>query len=111
MMMAVPAAAGDVAKGRALAEKHCARCHVVGEANKFGGIGSTPSLAWIKNLKDWRDRFETFYARRPHPAFIRVEGVTPPTKVLPYATPIELTVEDVENIVAFAVALPKPKQK
>jgi len=102
-------AEGDAAKGRALAEKHCARCHVVGDFNKFGGIGSTPSLQGIKYLKDWRDRFQTFYARRPHPAFVQVKGIAPPTKLPPYATPVELLPENVFDILAFAETLKAPK--
>ena len=27
----------NIAKGEKLAKKHCARCHVVGNFNKFGG--------------------------------------------------------------------------
>ena len=34
-----PAAGADAANGKALAEKHCARCHVVGAFNPHGGIG------------------------------------------------------------------------
>jgi mono/diheme cytochrome c family protein len=42
--VAVPAAAdGDVEAGRKVAEQHCSRCHVVGDYNKYGGIGSTPT--------------------------------------------------------------------
>jgi len=106
---AQPAAAADAGKGRALAERHCARCHVVGEFNPHGGIGSTPSLQWIKKLPDWRDRFQTFYVRRPHLAFIKVEGLEPLTKLPPYATPITITPGDAEDIFAFVEGLPVPK--
>tara|TARA_R110002072_G_scaffold16154_1_gene63604 strand:+ start:2096 stop:2494 length:399 start_codon:yes stop_codon:yes gene_type:complete len=109
LLAAQPAAAADAGKGHALAERHCARCHVVGEFNPHGGIGSTPSLQWIKKLPDWRDRFETFYVRRPHLAFIKVKGLTPLTKLPPYATPIEITPGDAEDIFAFVEALPVPK--
>ena len=43
---------GDVTKGRELAETHCARCHVVGNFNKFGGIGSTPSFNLIVGMDE-----------------------------------------------------------
>jgi len=102
-------AGGDAVKGRAIAEKHCSRCHVVGDFNKFGGIGSTPSLQGIKYLADWRDRFQTFYLRRPHPAFVRVRGIAPPTKQAPYTTPVEILPENVADILAFAETLPTPK--
>jgi mono/diheme cytochrome c family protein len=104
-----PAAGADAANGKALAEKHCARCHVVGAFNPHGGIGSTPSLQWIKKLPDWRDRFQTFYVRRPHLAFIKVKGLEPLTKQPPYATPIEITTGDADDIFAFVESMPVPK--
>lgn len=104
-----PAAAADAARGRALAEKHCSRCHVVGDFNPHGGIGSTPSLQWIKKLPDWRDRFQTFYVRRPHLAFVKVKGLEPLTKLPPYAAPIEIETGDAEAIFAFIETLPVPK--
>ncbi len=100
---------GDATKGRTIAEKHCSRCHVVGEFNKFGGIGSTPSLQGIKYMADWRDRFQTFYALRPHPAFVRIPGIAPPTKQAPYTTPVHLTLDDVADVLAFAETLPTPR--
>ncbi|MAN79710.1 MAG: hypothetical protein CMM77_16985 [Rhodospirillaceae bacterium] len=106
---APPAAAADPTNGRALAERHCTRCHVVGDVNPHGGIGSTPSLQWIKKLPDWRERFQTFYVRRPHLAFIKVEGLAPLTKLAPYATPITIAPGDAEDIFAFVEALPVPK--
>ena len=70
----VPAVAGGNAEhGRKLAETHCARCHVLpGEHNM--GIGSTPSFKIMvaSKLPDWRQRFESFYALRPHPNFVRI---------------------------------------
>lgn len=104
-----PAAGADAAHGKALAEKHCSRCHVVGDFNPHGGIGSTPSLQWIKKLPDWRDRFQTFYVRRPHLAFVKVRGLTPATKLPPYAAPIEIEPGDAEAIFAFIETLPVPK--
>mgnify|MGYP003119192724 CR=1 FL=1 len=109
VLLAAEPAAADVENGRALAERHCARCHVVGEFNPHGGIGSTPSLQWIKKLPDWRDRFQTFYVRRPHLAFIKVKGLTPLTKLPPYATPIEIAPGDADDIFAFVEGLPVPK--
>ena len=37
-------AGGDAEAGRKISETHCARCHVVGDFNPMGGIGSTPSF-------------------------------------------------------------------
>lgn len=105
------ASAGDVESGRRIAEQHCSRCHVVGSFNPMGGIGSTPSFQMlVKRRPDYRDRFETFFARRPHPAFLSVKGVGRPLPELPAnAAPVEITQEDVENVAAFAETLkPKP---
>lgn len=108
LLAATADAAGDVAKGKLLAETHCSRCHVVGDFNKFGGIGSTPSFNLIVGMEDGMERFRTFFARRPHPAFVTVPGVEKPTDLEPYATPFEVTPENIEDVAAFAATL-KPK--
>lgn len=106
---ALPAAAteGDAAKGRKIAEQHCSRCHVVGDFNPTGGISSTPSFQLLVSyLKDYQERFQTFFARRPHPAFLTVKGVGRPMEYLPTnAAPVEITQEDVRNVAAFAETL------
>lgn len=69
LLLAAPAAAaaGDVEQGRRVAEKWCARCHVVGTAKPFGGIGSTPSFFLMSDQFDnYRQRVGTFKDRRPH---------------------------------------------
>jgi mono/diheme cytochrome c family protein len=111
----LPAAAqdGDVAKGRQVAQKHCSRCHVVGDFNPTGGIASTPSFQMlVKRRPDYKERFRTFFARRPHPAFLTVKGVGRPMEHLPAnAAPVEITQEDVANVAAFVETLkPKPTQ-
>ena len=60
-------AAGDAAKGRNLAIEKCARCHVIGDHNPYGGINSTPSF-WIFARKPevYTERLRTFDQRRPH---------------------------------------------
>lgn len=89
-------------KGRLLARQYCARCHVVDD-NGFGGISSTPSFrTLVRNLKDWRERFETFYARLPHPSVIRVKGHAPPTDAPPTTVQIHLDPDDLDTFVAFA---------
>lgn len=107
---AAPAArAADVAHGKKLAERYCARCHVVGDFNPMGGIGSTASLQWIKKLDDWRDRFHTFYARRPHAAFLHLKGVSEPRSTdQAYANRIELSEQDAKDIFAFVETLKVP---
>ena len=99
---------GDAAKGQKLAETHCSRCHVVGDFNKFGGIGSTPSFNLLAGMRDGMDRFATFFERRPHPAFVTVPGVARWTKLEPYALPFEVTAESIADLLAFVETL-KPK--
>lgn len=102
-----PARAGSASplaqRGLAVSELHCARCHVVSERTKGFGISSTPSFRiMIIALKDWRDRFETFMARRPHPAHIRLEGDDPRPEHLPAASKeVILTLDDIEAILAY----------
>lgn len=110
--LAVPArAAGDAEKGREIAEAHCSRCHVVGDFNRMGGISSTPSFRRLVNIfKDFRQRFRTFYLRRPHPVFIQVKGFESPFELPPYAEPFEIALEDVDHILAFALTLREEKE-
>lgn len=103
---------GNVSKGRDVAQKHCARCHVVGDFNPTGGISSTPSFQLlVKRRPDYRDRFRTFFTRRPHPAFLSLKGVGRIRPDLPpNAEPVELTSDDVQNVLAFVETL-KPKKE
>ena len=57
---------GDVKAGRRIAIEHCARCHVIGSYNRFGGIDSTPSFQMLARRADMADRVRTFYARGAH---------------------------------------------
>lgn len=97
--------AGDGQKGREVASTHCARCHVIGDRNRMGGIGSTPSFPLLRRMPDWRLRFETFYNRRPHPVHVRVEGVRQWTNLPPNAKPFTISQENVDDIVAFVETL------
>ncbi|MEK9722816.1 MAG: hypothetical protein VW405_04940 [Rhodospirillaceae bacterium] len=99
---------GDAHKGKALAEAHCSRCHVVGDFNRFGGIGSTPSFQLIAGLDDGFDRFRTFYERRPHPAFVTLPDVPKWSKAEAYAKPFTVTPESIEDLMRFVETL-KPK--
>ncbi len=108
-----PAASGqarqpDPERGREIAQKHCARCHVIGNFNKFGGLSSTPSFQLLVNaFKDYEERLLTFYARRPHPVFIRIRNFRTPYPLPPSAKPIELELEALEDILAYAKTLKK----
>ena len=96
---------GDPRNGREISIKHCSRCHVIGDYNRFGGIGSTPSFQWLTKVPDYEDRLRTFYARRPHPVYVRVPGVPPWTDLPPFVTPFTITADEIEDIVAFVKTL------
>ncbi len=102
------AAAGDVAHGERLALRHCGRCHVVNEKNRFGGIGSTPSFAALRALPQADDKFAAFWTFNPHPAFMQVEGQTKPFDAAhpPSAAPVILTQQEAEAIAAYAATIP-----
>ena len=104
----VARAEGDREAGRKISIEHCTRCHVVGDANPNGGINSTPSFQLLARRDDWRERFETFFARRPHPVFVRVPGVPPWTDLPSVIEPFTVTLEQVEDIVSFIETL-EPK--
>jgi len=103
---------GNIIKGKKIAETHCTRCHVVGSFNPGGGISSTPSFQLlVKRRPDYKERFRTFFARRPHPAFLSIKGIGRIRPDLPpNAQPIELTEKDVLDIAVFIETL-KPKKK
>ena len=100
--------AQDYAPGEKLTLFHCGRCHVINERNKYGGIGSTPSFGALRTHDDWEDRFDSFYALAPHPAFTQVEGVTEPFPINRPSPiyPMELTVGEIETIREFARTIP-----
>ena len=98
-------AGGDPVKGRDIAINHCARCHVIADHNPHGGIGSTASFRTMTTLPDYVDRFRTFYLRRPHPVFTNVPEVAPLKRQTLSATPFTVTLEDIENLTAYAISL------
>lgn len=103
---------GNKKNGQKISQKHCTRCHVVGDFNPGGGISSTPSFQLlVKRRPDYKERFRTFYARRPHPAFLSIKGIGRLRPDLPpNAMPVELTQQDVLDVAAFIETL-KPKKK
>ncbi len=98
---------GNAGSGETLALRKCGRCHVVGEANKYAGIGSTPSFAALRNLPDWRRRFSVFWTIAPHPSFTQIEGVTEPFSPAspPAIYPIFLTPDEAADIGAYVETL------
>lgn len=103
VLLCAPVHAADVEKGERLAREHCTRCHVVGDMNKYGGIGSTPSFGAIKTLDDWKERFEIFFTLLPHPAVVRIEGVSEerPENLPAFAKQITLSVDELNDLLAF----------
>ena len=95
-------------KGERLVRQHCTRCHVVGDLNKYGGIGSTPSFGAIKSLTDWQDRFAAFWSLLPHPSVVQVEGLSPkrPKGLLATTKQIFLDMDDVDAIQAYVNTVP-----
>lgn len=82
-------AEGDAIAGERAAVEWCARCHVIGDQNKYGGINSTPSF-WIMAEKPqtYSAKLLTFQERRPHRAL-----------------KFDVTQDDVENIHAYVATL------
>lgn len=102
LLDAVPAAAsGDARTGELLAQEHCSRCHVIGEYNKYGGLSSTPSFAGILRQEDWRERFETFYVRRPHQVFVRWPGLESPSLAPSHVTPFDFNEEKLQQLLRY----------
>jgi mono/diheme cytochrome c family protein len=100
-----PAQSGDAERGFELAREHCSHCHVIGDYNRMGGIGSTPSFQWMVRDPDYAEIFRTFYVRRPHPVFVRVPGVPRWSDAPPYYPEFHVTLDDVEDIVAYVATL------
>lgn len=84
---------GDPERGRQLAERWCARCHVIGSEKRYGGIDSSPSFFLMHDkLEDYRPRLQTFQDRRPHIA----------------QQLDEVTRADIEHLLAYIGALSRP---
>ncbi len=98
---------GDAVLGETVSLQRCGRCHVVNDSNRMKAIGSTPSFALLRSFPDWQERFETFFLRKPHPAFTQVAEVTEPFAAnLPSPiAPIEVTLEEITAIVGFVASI------
>lgn len=98
---------GDPVLGRQVAETHCARCHRVHPDGTGIGIGSTPSFAALRALPDWDERFVTFFARNPHPAFLRIKDVSPEFDISlpPPIVPVTITHDEVLAVQAYVAGL------
>lgn len=91
-LVSVARAEGDAVKGKENAIKWCARCHVIGDHNVYGGINSTPSFYIMSEKPEsYRERVLTFQQRRPH-----------------LSMKFDLKDPDVENILAYILTLERP---
>ena len=103
--LSMVAVADDADAGRKVAIEHCSRCHVIGDYNPRGGIDSTPSFQGLAKFDDYDVRFQTFYGRRPHPVFVRMEGVEDRTSPQLGAAAFDITDEQLDDILAFVETL------
>ena len=65
---------GDALLGEKLSLAHCGRCHVINKSNRMAGLGSTPSFGALRANESWLERFQSFFARNPHPSFTQIDG-------------------------------------
>jgi len=98
---------GDADLGETLSMSHCGRCHVVSEANRLNGLGSTPSFGVLRAMPDWAARFEGFFALNPHGAFTQIDGLTQPFPMdrPPPIAPMVMTRDDLDAILAFVAGI------
>ena len=98
---------GDAGQGEVVSLSKCGRCHVINDSNRMKAIGSTPSFALMRSFPDWQRRYETFFMLNPHPAFTQVVDVTEPfaANLPPPIVPIEVTLEEIEAIVAYVYSV------
>lgn len=97
---------GDAEIGRTLSLDHCSRCHKVDRAAKYSGMDSSPSFHAMRGFDDWYVRFSSFYTVSPHKALIHVRGsgIDKDPDLITIA-PIELRIEQINDIVAFVHTL------
>lgn len=98
-----PVFEGDPEAGAALSLTHCGRCHVIGPQNALNSIGSTPSFAVLRAMRDWDNKFLSFYVLRPHGVFTQIDGLTQPfdPAVPPPIAPVRITPEELDAILAY----------
>ena len=93
-------------RGLEISQKHCSRCHIVSDKNRYSSIETTPSFFGLRAMKDWKLRFSEFFVRPPHPALVNIADVTERSKKLPaFVTEIDLTLEQIDDLVAYVEQL------
>ncbi|WP_425039017.1 hypothetical protein [Primorskyibacter sp. S187A] len=98
---------GDADEGEQVSIVQCGRCHAVNEKGRMSDIGSTPSFFVLRAMGDWEQRFGAFYVLKPHAAFTQVIDITDPfpaDRPSPIV-PVEISLDDLENIMAYVGAL------
>ena len=67
----------------------------------------TPSFSALKWLSDWEHRFEVFCTLLPHPALVKIQGLSEErSESLPvFVAEIELQIDDVDAILSFVRTL------
>ena len=98
-------AEGSATKGKRFSEANCVRCHVVSEQTRNAGIGSTPSFFLLSSLGDYHERFSTFFERRPHPAFVKMENAERWTELPSPIIPFKVSVENLDDVIAYIETL------
>ncbi len=61
----------------------------------------------LRAFADWESRFSAFYVLNPHPSFTQIAEVTAPFPLHRPSpiVPVEMTLEEVEAVVAYVAAL------
>lgn len=104
--------AGDAGKGEDIAIEHCRRCHVIPGQNNMG-IGISPSFkAMVQSpARDWRHKFEIFYALRPHPSFVIIREFRTTPEFPLGITPVIIAVDDLDHLMAYVDQLAQGLRK
>ena len=98
---------GDLDQGWTLVQNYCARRHVIGNFNKFSGIGSTLPFVVLRRMVDGVKWFGTFYIWRPHPIFVRISNVPKWSNVPVYVVKFTVTPEAIDDLLAFVKIIEK----
>ena len=68
------------------------------------------TVACAREFEDVRERFSTFYARRPHPVFVRFPGYAKWSNAVPYYPEFKISQEEINALVAYAESLRIPQE-
>ena len=74
-----------------------------------GGMGNAPSFPSMAQHEDLRERFSTFYARRPHSVFVRAPKYAKWSDAVPYYPEFKVSLAEINALVAYAESLRIPQ--